>query len=251
MNEKRTDGCACDMCKAGCKTKPGFLVPGDLENILVHLQIPSDDKLEFVKERFEASEGATVADFSTGKTFQIPTIVPAQQPDGRCTFLTEDDRCSVHAVSPFGCREFNICDTTADRATEDAKISDGLRAILNSQEYEEAYVVLCEAGRRATPTKHRQQALVEELQRLEKPPNKFEQLQRWRIVILQAITIWNEYSGRTRMLLSYSEFVKAIEEVEFYLPARMTMKMLYLHTQSFLVASAAMLQEHGVVDRGA
>lgn len=38
---------------------------------------------------------------------RIPTIAPRSTDDGRCVFLTADERCSVHPVAPFGCSFFD------------------------------------------------------------------------------------------------------------------------------------------------
>jgi DNA-binding NtrC family response regulator len=43
-----------------------------------------------------------------GQVFQIPTLVPRRQSNGACRFLTADNRCAIHAVSPFGCSHFDV-----------------------------------------------------------------------------------------------------------------------------------------------
>jgi Fe-S-cluster containining protein len=57
-------------------------------------------------ETMVASPGALVGDSVTGKTFRIPTITP-RKVGGACVFLV-DDRCSIHAVAPFGCAYFDM-----------------------------------------------------------------------------------------------------------------------------------------------
>ena len=99
--------CACSGCTAGCRAMPGCLIPGDLERIQTHV---GDDSGEFVLEHFRASDGAQVMKQVGDTLYQIsvPTIVPAQKEDGSCIFLTDDDMCSIHEVSPFGCAYLDI-----------------------------------------------------------------------------------------------------------------------------------------------
>ena len=37
------------------------------------------------------------------RQLKMPTLVPGSQPDGRCRFLDDASRCTIHAVSPYGC----------------------------------------------------------------------------------------------------------------------------------------------------
>lgn len=95
--------CACDTCRVGCKTMPGALIPGDLERIAEHTGHADDDA--WILEHFRLSDGAIVAKRVNGKLVQwnVPSIVPASKPDGSCVFLDENERCTIHEVSPFGC----------------------------------------------------------------------------------------------------------------------------------------------------
>jgi hypothetical protein len=38
---------------------------------------------------------------------RIRTLVPARRMDGACCFLTDEDRCSIHAVNPYSCGWFD------------------------------------------------------------------------------------------------------------------------------------------------
>lgn len=86
---------------------PGGLIPDDLTRIQEYV---GDRSVEFVLSHFVASEGAKVMKVIDGQpaVFNIPSLVPAQQPDGRCVFLTANDKCGIHPVAPFGCSH---CDT--------------------------------------------------------------------------------------------------------------------------------------------
>lgn len=100
--------CDCNKCKIACKSIPGSLAPGDAARI-INFAKPDDQPVEdFVQEHFRASSGTKAID-DQGKPMMIPTIVPAQKEDGRCVFLTGDDHCGIHPVSPYGCRNFTVC----------------------------------------------------------------------------------------------------------------------------------------------
>lgn len=100
--------CECIACVRFCKTTPGDLAPGDVERIADYLGVACTT--EFIQANFRPTSGYPVADDCVvGETVVVPTIVPAQRPDGRCVFLTSKDKCSIHPVAPFGCSQFNAC----------------------------------------------------------------------------------------------------------------------------------------------
>jgi Fe-S-cluster containining protein len=90
--------CACADCVQCCREQPGPLAPGDLQRIAGHLERPVREVLA----KFWASPGALVRNSVTGQKRMIGTITPRLQ-HGRCVFLDGADRCTVHAVAPFGC----------------------------------------------------------------------------------------------------------------------------------------------------
>lgn len=92
--------CACENCTRCCRRQPGALTLGDFERIRDALCL-SDD---MARERFWASGGALVKT-STG-TKRVGSITPRMK-KGRCVFLNEQNRCSIHAVAPFGCSHFD------------------------------------------------------------------------------------------------------------------------------------------------
>jgi Fe-S-cluster containining protein len=47
-----------------------------------------------------------VGDSRTGKLTRIGTITP-RMAKGKCVFLDEKDRCTIHEVSPFGCAYYS------------------------------------------------------------------------------------------------------------------------------------------------
>lgn len=93
--------CGCADCVQCCKDQPGPLAPGDLERVAQFFGVRVQD----VEMLFVRSPGAVVWSASAGKR-RIETIVPAYR-DGRCVFLTAQDRCGIHAAAPFGCSHFD------------------------------------------------------------------------------------------------------------------------------------------------
>lgn len=136
--ERRTFGfarteCACAECVMNCQHMPGYLIPEDLTAIAAELGYDNWEKFAF--ENLAASQGATVM-MRDGQTLQIPTLVPQRQANGACKFLDENQRCRLHAVSPFGCSFF---DCRQSRAEADARSVRGLQAIVESWQQRGAY----------------------------------------------------------------------------------------------------------------
>jgi len=157
--------CACEHCKAGCKAMPGMLAPGDLAAIAEH-QNKSENDVNWLVNNFVASEGAKVV---LGESVRnIPTITPKQKEDGRCVFMNADDTCSIHRVSPFGCRVFRICsepdathDDLIEKVDEDReKIGIALKHCIIDDEYHDAWEILQASGCIAEPLEVRRGRLT-------------------------------------------------------------------------------------------
>jgi len=101
--------CACADCVQCCKRQPGPLAAGEFERIQEHLGASPEQMAKL----FCASPGALIKTAS-GETRRVGTITP-QRRKGRCVFLDEADRCTIHAVAPFGCAYFDthMSSTTA------------------------------------------------------------------------------------------------------------------------------------------
>lgn len=120
--------CRCPACRQTCHEKPGFLVPGDLERITEHVGMSGDRK--FVYEHFRAVIGPDVV-YGDDPT-AIPVIRPAM-PEGHCVFLTDDDRCGIYPVRPYGCSRINNC------REHDAEEQAGLDACARDLDYLETW----------------------------------------------------------------------------------------------------------------
>jgi hypothetical protein len=102
---------------------PSYLIPEDLPAIAAALGY--DDWEKFALENLAASPGATVMT-QAREILQIPTLVPQRQANGACKFLDEQQRCRLHAVSPFGCAFFSC---SQSRAEADVRSLRGLQAV--------------------------------------------------------------------------------------------------------------------------
>jgi Fe-S-cluster containining protein len=103
----RSKDCNCKDCITYCKTIPGYLVPGDLFAIADSLiQEGGITTRQEIFSFLRASRGAIVGEAATGRRFRIGTITP-KMVNGRCIFLTPEDRCSIHSVAPFACGFFD------------------------------------------------------------------------------------------------------------------------------------------------
>ncbi len=147
---ERTE-CACSDCALNCKHLPGYLVPADVERIARHLGYTNLG--EFAFDNLLASVGATVMN-AEGQVFQIPTLVPRRKPDGSCVFLDANERCAIHAVSPYGCSFF---DAHQSDAAANRRSGRGLQEIAREwvtskrSAYAELWKLLFRSGLRAVP----------------------------------------------------------------------------------------------------
>lgn len=117
--------CQCGACRSTCETLPGHCAPGDIERIAAHIGMVGD--AVFLQEQFQPTAGPTVNYW--GEDVNIPVIRPMLR-DGRCVFLTPDNRCGICAVRPFGCATGNACEGGNPDAEEAC-----LRAIAEDMEY--------------------------------------------------------------------------------------------------------------------
>jgi Fe-S-cluster containining protein len=103
--------CACERCRACCKRQPGAFADGEVERLVDYIsktqKLSPEIAFQRVKAQIWASQGSLVSDGT--RTFRIGSITPRwDRRKKRCVFLTDDDRCSIHPVAPFGCSHFDV-----------------------------------------------------------------------------------------------------------------------------------------------
>ena len=82
----------CQCCGACCRIPNGIVRVSDAEIA-----------------RIAAYLGMSEADFIAQETEVAPdrkTLMLKSHPDGACVYLTDDNRCRIHAVKPDKCRTF-------------------------------------------------------------------------------------------------------------------------------------------------
>lgn len=139
--------CNCERCKIACHCMPGYLAPSDLPHFSDH-------------SKLRRSQGASVV--RGGNIIDLPTIVPAQRPDGACVFL-ENGHCTVWENSPYGCRAFSVCDTDDDSEKRMA----GVIELWNSHEAKDEYHQLTETLEPAAPRQQRMNTFMKALMEIE------------------------------------------------------------------------------------
>ena len=124
--------CSCEACREPCLHMPGFLIPSDLDRLRraqgVHAAATLEEDLAWCRVSLRASPGALA--IREGRTFRIPTLVPATRDDGACAFLMDGIGCGIQDDSPFGCAFFARCRTGLESAMECGLAEDGLRAVM-------------------------------------------------------------------------------------------------------------------------
>jgi len=96
------DGFRCQMCGACCRIKDGIVRVSDVEIA-----------------RIAAFLGMDEAEFIERETLVAPdriSLVLKSRPDGACSYLTEDNLCSINPVKPDKCRTFPFEWTNPDSA---------------------------------------------------------------------------------------------------------------------------------------
>jgi Fe-S-cluster containining protein len=104
--------CACAQCVACCKRQPGALIPRDIPRIADHIaktqNCDPEIALSRLKAQIWASPGSLVKNTTTGRTERIGTVTPRWDRRRKCcVFLTDDNKCSIHEVAPFGCAYYD------------------------------------------------------------------------------------------------------------------------------------------------
>jgi Fe-S-cluster containining protein len=164
------------MCKVPCRHMPGCLVPGDIEAIKDYLHVPDGiAHTEWIYENFRASlPGTKVLRKHRGnpnpELLLIPTIVPAQKPDGSCVFLAEDGQCKIHPVSPFGCAYHDMhmgLEEAGERSS--ACVTSQMDALEQEESnmYSTTVVMLAKKNLIAPPVEERRANLAKDLKTVE------------------------------------------------------------------------------------
>lgn len=100
----------CRTCVSACLRKPGWFLPGQVEQVAVYLGI---SLAELFRTRL-AVDYWYADDRLSPTTFVLspacgevePGAVAPLTVGGRCTFLTDEGRCEIHPVKPMECAQW-------------------------------------------------------------------------------------------------------------------------------------------------
>lgn len=115
------ESCSCNECISACLNDPGRLVPDDIPGLSRLLKITVQDLENYYLVRVPVtSNGHTVHALAPAKKKGRRFIAApgTDAPDyyaeekGRCIFLDDKDRCSVHEAKPFECGAYMGCRNT-------------------------------------------------------------------------------------------------------------------------------------------
>lgn len=136
--------CYCRACVVNCHFVLGSLIPADFHRIAEYLN--ESDLMRFALDNLLASPGAII--YTRTGLVRIRTLVPARRAGGACIFLTAEDRCSIHAVSPYSCAMFD-CKQSKEEA--DALSLRGLTEVAKAWQrgdlYAQLWLMLYQNGR--------------------------------------------------------------------------------------------------------
>jgi len=112
------EACTCEKCISACRDDPGRLVPADLKKIAAFLQISEKElKAGYLvripaggrnsRIHFWAPAKIKASRFLTAPGAIVPDYYAQEK--GRCVFLSEVSRCTIHPVKPFECAAYMGC----------------------------------------------------------------------------------------------------------------------------------------------
>ena len=104
--------CSCEACRGACWERPGWFALDEAEKAAALLGVPFD---VFFRTRLAVDywEHDSRAPFTYVLAPVIEGCAPGEEypedPHGRCTFLTADERCEIHEAKPAECRDAMPC----------------------------------------------------------------------------------------------------------------------------------------------
>jgi Fe-S-cluster containining protein len=98
----------CDQCVSACLVKPGWFLPGEAERVAEHLGLTLEELFEtkLAVDWWEDTGEGDIFLLSPAIHGELPGTEFPATPNGKCVFLTEDGKCSIHEVKPHECRQY-------------------------------------------------------------------------------------------------------------------------------------------------
>jgi len=103
--------CSCDICKAACKSKPGWFLPAEAEMAASELDMSFDDFFKkYLSVDWFCSNGIDYYILSPAAKGNSTGDMFPYNPAGECVFF-DGDKCMIHKSKPFECKEFSHGDS--------------------------------------------------------------------------------------------------------------------------------------------
>lgn len=117
-----TIDCDCEVCISACRNKPGWFLPEEIKPAADLLGMTEQDFFnQFLAvdyygnpEHFDFVVAPATVNIESGKEYPL-------DPTGKCVFLTEDNKCKIHAAKPYECKQYDHRKKLDDAARESHK----------------------------------------------------------------------------------------------------------------------------------
>lgn len=110
-----TIDCSCNDCISACKAKPGWFLPEEIKPAADLLGLTEKEFFEkYLSVDYYHLEKSFLFVLSPATSNSVPGEEFPFEPGGRCTFLTEDEKCSIHSAKPYECKSYDHRDKYKD-----------------------------------------------------------------------------------------------------------------------------------------
>ncbi len=103
--------CVCELCIQCCKRAPGWFAPEEAEKVAAYLRLDFDlfVKTYLIKDYWVGGPFVWSPRKVGVDTDRDIAMWSAAWSEAPCVFLTDKDRCMIHPVKPYECRESFAC----------------------------------------------------------------------------------------------------------------------------------------------
>jgi len=100
------ESCTCDKCKSDCLFKPGWFMPDEIAPLAEYLSLTIQETFDqyLLIDWWVVTGGNDIYTISPCVTHLSPGGQFTWAAGGKCVFY-KDERCAIHPVKPFECRE--------------------------------------------------------------------------------------------------------------------------------------------------
>lgn len=100
--------CSCHTCVQACLKKPGWFAPGEIKPAADLLGMTEEDFFKkYLSVDYWTNPDANLFVLSPAIVGETPGQEFPLEPTGKCVFLTDEGKCSIHAAKPYECRSYD------------------------------------------------------------------------------------------------------------------------------------------------